>query len=158
MFDINSFDLAPGLASFFDLILDIHEVGGVLLKINFFGVKHVGREEVLSGLVASFDDLEWFFSGQALLFFLLLRRDYLLHASHVPALHELLHQHRSCLRRMDVLGTSIVLSSLGFALYIVELLLQVVCVDLNTNLLPVHFKAIEQTHRIFSLCRLLKLY
>jgi hypothetical protein len=150
--------LAPGLASFFDLILDVHEVGGVLLEIHFFGVKHVGREKVLGGLVASFDDFEWLFSGQVLLLFFLLRLDYLLHAVHVPALHELLHQHRSCLRRMDVLTTSLVLCYFSFALNIIELLLQILSVNLYAHLLPIHFEAIKQTHSILGLCGLFKLY
>lgn len=158
LFDVNSFDLAPGLASLFHLILDVHKVGRILLEIHLFGVKHVGREQVLSGLQASFNDFERLLSGQALLLFCLLRRDYLVHAVHISALHELLHQHRSSLRRVDVLATNLIFSSFSFALHVVQLLLQIISVNLHANLLPVHFEAIKQTHRILGLCRLFKLY
>ena len=126
------------------MILDVHEVRGVLLQVYFFGDEHVRSEEILSGFEASFDYFNGVFSGcQALLFFLL-RLDYFLHAVHVAALHELLHEHRSRLRGVDVLATTgFVLGEFYFALGVVELLLQIVSVDLDAYLLAVHFEAVK---------------
>ena len=156
MLHVDSLDLAPGLAGFFDLVLDVHEVRGVLLEVYFFGVEHVRGKEVLSWFEASLDDFDRVFSGQALLFFLLCL-DEALHAVHVAALHELLHQHGSRLRGVDVLATSLILGDFHFAFRVVELLLQIVSVNLHADLLAVHLETVQQTHRILGLNGLFEL-